>query len=158
MSTKLTSEIVKRIILNVGAAPTKQFGTLGITENIFLVDKKVKADYSGHRVLHNVYAGQQSIGSTTLNAVLFDLTYDEAYEFLFGFKMDELPIHAVNSCWNEENNFVRIFNKDGSIWKNTSIYMQAQLLASFERITSLGVLWNPLKDYHEIYDTLMTLI
>lgn len=171
MSRLLTSEIVKRILLDVGATIEIPFNGIGLTDPNFIIDKKIKIRYNEDREeearfdrSHNIYSGKLKIGESSLRAILVDLSVNEMKEFLFLFKMDNLPCHAIRLYYDIEDidyidlNFIKIFNESNEVWADTSIYMQSMILSNFEKFVSYGLLWENNKEYKDLYKLALTLI
>lgn len=171
MSKLLTSEIARRILLDIGAATSSSFGKVGLTDSNFIIDKKIKIRYNSDKTEdmrfdkeHNIYAGRLKVSTSYLRAILIDLSIDNIKEYLFVFRFDNLPVHAIKYHQDKDDidfidlNYIRIFNDKKESWINTSIYMQSMLLENFERFVSFGLLWEDCKDYKDLYKLALTLI
>ena len=159
MIDKLTTEIVKRIFADVGVTPGKMFGKAGIVEPNFKLDKPLIVSYDDQDRSHDIYAGQLRLGSSILRGLLVNLTVEDDIEFLFVFQMDALPYHAMRVVYDDSGDcFLRIFDCEKELWRESSIYMKARILADFERIVSWGLLWENLENIQDLYDVITSLI
>jgi hypothetical protein len=150
MIDNLSQEIIKRILADIGATPG-MFGKVGLVDPLLKLAKTIKVRYDDRDRQHDIYAGQVIIGqSSKLRGLFIDLTVDMEPEYLFVFRMDELPIHALRAVYDSSNDcFFRVFDSENTIWKESSLYMKARILSDFERFVSWGLLW---QDCHEIDD------
>jgi len=160
MTDPLTTEIVRRIFLDIGVTDGPTFGKLGITESCFLLDKKMKIRYDSGDLEHKMYAGQMKLDSSLLRGLLVDLTVDDVVEFGFVFRMDALPIHGMKITYGDDlaYNFIKLYDDEKKSWVNANMYMQAMILANFERITSWGILWDNSKDIDDLYQAIIKMI
>ena len=160
MIDTLTYEIIKRIVTDVGAVPDKAFGSRGLASSDLLLQKTLSVRYEdGKKYEHNIYSGKIILGESELKGLLIDLSINDSYEFLFVFRFDSMPIHAIRVIYNhQEDSFIRIYNSEKEIWITPSLYMAAKLLADFERFVSWGFLWDEYKNTSDLYDVAVTLV
>jgi hypothetical protein len=160
MIDNLTFEISKRILANIGAFPDSSLAKRGIADDGLLLDKSLTVRYDdGQKIDHNIYCGKISLDKSELKGLLIDLSVDKEYEFLFVFRFDSMPIHCIKVAYNDmSDSFIRIFNDDKDKWIVPSVYMQARLLADFERFVSWGLLWDDCTSNSDLYDTAIKLI
>lgn len=160
MINNLTIEIIRRILANVGAVITTNFGNAGITESNLKMDKLINVSYEGVNIGHSVYSGQLKINNSSIKGCLVDLTNEGVSEFLFLFRMDDLPVYAIHMVYDEEfyeECYFRKYDYQNDLWQNLNIYSQAKILSDFERFVSFGFLW---EEYHtnDLYEILSKLI
>ena len=121
----LSKEIIKRIFANVGAVSGKMFGRMGLVDSKIKLAKTVTVRYDDVDRQHDVFAGQIIVGQSKLRGLLINLTVDNDAEYLFLFRMDGSPIHALRSVYyNEDDGFFRIFDKESfnnSIFRNKTM-------------------------------------
>jgi len=160
MIDNLTFEIIKRIVADVGAVPDKAVGTRGLASSDLLLQKTLSVRYEdGKSYEHDIYSGKLKLGESVLKGLLIDLSVDGAYEFLFMFRFDSMPIHAIRVIHNhQDESFVRIYNDEKETWIVPSLYMVARLLADFERFVSWGCLWDECKSISDLYDVAVKLV
>jgi hypothetical protein len=155
----LSKEIIKRIFADVGAVPGKMFGRTGLVDSKLKLAKTVTVRYDDVDRQHDVFAGQIIVGQSKLRGLLINLTVDNDAEYLFLFRMDESPIHALRSVYyNEDDGFFRIFNKEAAVWREAPMYAKARILADFERMVSWGLLWEDCADVPDLYSSALELI
>lgn len=160
MIDNLTFEIIKRITADVGAVPDKAIGTRGLASSALLLQKTLSVRYEdGKTYEHDIYSGKLTLGESELRGLLIDLSTDDAYEFLFMFRFDSMPIHAIRVIHSHpEDSFVRIYNSEKDTWIIPSLFMIARLLADFERFVSWGFLWDECKNTSDLYDVAVKLV
>lgn len=161
MISNLTIEIIRRILADVGAVVGLSFGKAGLTESILKVAKPIEVDYDGETVNHDVFAGQLKIADSVLFGLLVNLTYDDDPEFLFLFRLDNYPIHALHLIYNDEeydNCYFRKFDGEHEAWQDLSVYSQAKILSDFERFVSFGLLWEKSSNYQDLLEAAIKLI
>lgn len=160
MIDNLTFEIIKRIAADVGAVPDKAMGTRGLATPDLLLQKTLSVRYEdGKGYEHDIYSGKLKIKESELRGLLVDLSIDGTYEFLFMFRFDAMPIHAIRVIHSHpEDSFIRIYNSEKETWIVPSLYMTARLLADFERFVSWGYLWDECKNTSDLYDVAVKLV
>lgn len=160
MIDNLTFEIIKRIIADIGVIPDKSFGTRGLASPDLLLQKTLTVRYEdGKKHEHDIYSGKLTLGESVIKGLLINLSIDEVYEFLFMFRFDSMPIHAIRVIYgHQDDSFIRIYNTDKDTWIVPSVYMMARLLADFERFVSWGFLWDECKDTIDLYDIAVKLV
>lgn len=167
MSDKLTTEIVKRIIMDVGAAPGI-FGARGLTDPNFKLVKTITVKYDFGNQEHEVYAGKISLKEGSfIKGLLIDLSGDEYDEYLFMFRMDQLPVYAAqilyDDSYEDQGSIKRLVKKtkddeEYEVWEPIGMFQKARLLADFERIVSWGILWEDCKEISDLYDAAVKVI
>ncbi len=168
MSDILTREIIKRVIADVGAAPG-MFGLRGLTDKGLRLVKTITVKYDDRDREHDLYAGKIAIKEGSyIKGLLVNLTVEDIDEYLFLFRMDELPIHAAQVSYDEsyeEGTFIKRLNekiaKDGEtqeIWEPIGMFQKARLLGDFERIVSWGLLWEDCKEVSDLHAAAVKLI
>ena len=164
MEQDLPKLIVRRIIADVGAAPNA-VGKTGLTVSELLLNKVIKVNYDDGVHEHDVYSGKISIESTVLKGLLVDLTIDIP-EYLFVFRMDNMPIHAAKALYDEIDlgeTFLRVYYPDKEkepsfTWRDSGLYIKARMLSDFEKIVSYGFMWEDCKDIEDLYEAAVSLI
>lgn len=160
MIDNLTKEIIKRILSDVGAVP-EHFGERGLTDDNFSLAKKIAVQYEDGPEYHMMYSGQLKIGDSVLRGLLTDLTVDSVAEYLFVFRVDDLPIHAIRMVYVPDvldtDCYIRIQKEEGT-WFTPSVEIMAKMLVEFEKIVSYGLLWNDCTANSDLYDVAVSLI
>jgi hypothetical protein len=159
MSEELSRQIIRRILADVGAVPNAL--GVGLMDKNLLLTKTLKIKYDGGPVEHDMYVGQISVNDSKLKGLLIDLTVDEVPEFMFVFRMDALPIHSAKVLYDHVDlgeTYLMIYNAEKESWLEAGIYFKARLLADFERLTSMGFLWEDCRDYEDLYRAAVELI
>jgi hypothetical protein len=159
MSEELSRQIIRRILADVGAAPKAP--KVGLMDDSLLLAKTLKIKYDGGPIEHNMYVGQIRVNESRLKGLMIDLTVDDAPEFLFVFRMDALPVHAAKTLYDHVDlgeTYLMIYNAEKESWLEAGMYFKARLLADFERLASLGFLWEDCDDYEDLYKAAVELI
>ncbi len=155
MSKFLTREITKQIFSDIGLTVRNGLFDIGM-----LSDKKLKIQYDTEEIIHNMYVGQMGLESFKMRAILIDLSLTmknmTINEFLIVFKSDGL-IHSV-SMSDQEDSFIKVYNNKLNVWKDATVYNQAMILAGFEKLCSLGVMWQICNDFDDLYNAAVQLI
>ena len=159
MSDLLSYEICKRIFADIGVVPGDYFGKVGLVDQSLKLAKQMTVRYDDKDRAHDVYSAKLKINESELRAILIDLTVDSP-EFIFIFRFDELPIHAMKIVFDmaAPNAYCKVYNAEKQIWYEASIHMKARLLVDFEKIVSWGFLWEDCKDINDLYETASELI
>jgi len=172
MIDSLTFEIIKRVVADLGAVPGPDFGKVGLTDPGLLLAKTLTVRYDEKtNAEHSIYAGKlvfrDSSKTSSMRGLLVNLTMDASeghlnepyYEFLFVFRMDDMPIHTIKVVYDDPSeSFIRIYNEDKDRWIRPSMYMKARILADFERIVSWGIMWEDCKEVSDLYDIAVKLV
>jgi len=160
MIDNLTFEMIKRIVVDVGAVPDEAFGSRGLASFGLALQKTMSVKYDdGTEREHTIYSGKLKLEDSSLRGLLVDLSADGDYEFLFLFRFDSMPMHAAKVVYgNPEDSFFRIYNDKTENWMVPSIEMTAGLLASFEKFVSWGLLWDECKETSDLYDVAVNLV
>lgn len=158
----LTTEIVKRIVADIGAVPGF-VGRRGLTDTNFRLVKTIKIKYDDCDREHDVYSGKLTLkGESCIKGLLVDLTVDDSNEYLFMFRMDDLPIYAAQISYDpeqEEGSFKKLNIKDNNeTWEPLGMFNKARMLADFERIVSWGLMWEDCKETQDLFDAAVKLI
>ena len=114
---------------------------------------------------HKIKSTNLTVDHTTFEKIykqagestLVDLTVDDFPEFLFLFRMDGLPIHAVKTLYDQIDlgeTYLKCYNAEKDSWTELSLESKARLMADFDRFTSHGFLWNDCSDYDDLLDCL----
>ena len=159
MSEELSRQIVRRILADVGAAPNGP--RVGLMDEGLLLAKTLKVKYEDGSVEHDMYVGQIVVNESRIKGLMIDLTVDEAPEYLFVFRMDALPVHAAKVLYDQVDlgeTYLMIYNAEKERWQEAGMYIKARLLADFERLASLGFLWEDCDDYEDLYKAAVGLI
>lgn len=162
MSNKLISEIAKRILLDVGATASNNFGKAGITTPDLLSDKKIKIQYDdtdNEVKYHNIYSAKSILDELVIKCLLIDLSYNDMNEFLLLCNLSLYPTFIIRwNNYNDELSYIKTFNDEKQMFVDINVKMAASLLISFETIVSLGVLWGENNQYEELYNTAINII
>lgn len=159
MIDNLSKEITKRILADIGVSPGKLFGKVGLTDPAFKLAGTVTVRYDDSDRRHDLYSGKLELGEFILRGLLIDLTIDKDSEFLFVFRMDEMPIHAIKVVFDNTGDcFFKIFDSDKSVWREASMYLKARILADFERIVGWGILWKDCLENEDLYKAAVELV
>lgn len=160
MIDNLTFEMIKRIVADIGAVPDEAFGTRGLAHSGLALQKTMSIRYDdGAEHEHSIYSGKLLLDQSELRGLLVDLTVDGMYEFLFLFRFQSMPVHAIKVVYgNPEDSFIRIYNDKTENWIIPSVEMTAGLLASFEKFVSWGVLWDECKEVSDLYGIAVNLV
>lgn len=157
----LSKEIIKRIFADIGASPGRMFGKVGLVDPSLKLAKTITVRYDDKDRQHDIYAGQMKIKESRLRGLFVNLSVEDEYEYLFIFRMDELPIHAFRVVYdiNSDDCFFRILEEEEKgIWRDATMYMKARVLADFERMVTWGLLWEDCKEVSDLYTVATGLI
>lgn len=160
MIDNLSQEIIKRVLADVGVMPD-MLGR-GLTDNALLLEKRMGVSYDDGIRYHDIYAGKLNLSDAEMRGLIIDLSVENEPEFLFLFRVDALPIHAVRMTYNApevsiHNCFLRIQNLEKKHWYNPSVELLAKILAQFERIVSYGLLWDKCLEVSDLYEAAVKL-
>lgn len=160
MIDNLSQEIIKRVLADVGVLPD-MLGK-GLTDKAFLLEKRMGISYDDGIRYHNVYSGKISFSEAEMRGIVLDLSVEDEPEFMFVFRVDALPIHAVRMTYNApevslHNCYLRIQNPEKKHWYNPSVELLARILAQFEKIVSYGVLWEECTEVSDLYEAAVKL-
>lgn len=160
MIDNLTFEIIKRVVADLGAVPSKEFGRVGLTDSGLLLSKTLTIKYDDSvTVEHDIYAGKLTLKDSAIRGLLVNLTVEDAYEFLFVFRMDDMPIHSIRVVYDDPTeSFIRIYSQDKDKWIRPSVYMKARILADFEQFVSWGIMWEDCKEVSDLYEIAVKLV
>ena len=160
MIDSLTFEMIKRIVADVGAVPDEGFGTRGLASSGLTLQKTLSVRYEdGASFEHDIYSGKLQLDQSELRGLLVNLSLDDTYEFLFVFRFDAMPMHAIRVIYGSpEDSFIRIYNDEKETWIIPSVAMNAGLLASFEKFVSWGLLWDECKNTSDLYEIAVKLV
>lgn len=159
MIDNLTFEIIIRIIADVGAVPNASFGK-GLTDPSLMLEKTLSLKYDNNITKsHALFSGKLDLGDSTIRGLLIDLSIGKSCEFLFMFRMDAMPIHAVKVLYDDPpESFIKIYREETDSWIFPSMYMKAKMLSEFERIVAWGMLWDKCKETSDLYDVAKVLV
>ena len=165
MIDNLTFEIIKRIIADVGVIPNLDVSAdsklnRGLASSGLLLHKTLSVRYEdGTEYEHDIYSGKLEIEDSILKGLLVNLSIKDTDEFIFVFRFNTLPIHAIRVIYNsQEDSFIRIRSNNTEKWVVPSVYMIARLLSEFEQFVSWGHIWNECKDINDLYDVVVKLV
>jgi hypothetical protein len=150
----LTREIVRHILTSFGVSSTSVTDNSLIGHDL-LTSKKVRIKYDDEAEIdHLVFAGQLSIGKDAkFKAIAIDLTTEsESPEFCCVFRLENLPLHGLKLCYDDEDTgLFKIHDDTGKAWADAPIVVQAMILGGVEQVVSYGLLWEPLTDFADLY-------
>lgn len=157
---QLTTEIIKRILGNLGIVPNN-FGKVGITTKEFLKKETInlKDEISNNIDYINLYAGEINISSTEkIKAACLNLSDNNINEFILVFRMINLPIYGLKLIFDNIDCGLFLIADDNLKWSNTNILNQSQILTGIEHITQEGLIWNSSNDYLDLYQAIKNII
>ena len=161
MNHFLKNEIIRHIFASIGVTTTKLFGTVGLpVKDLCVSNKSVVLEYDDGKVEHPVYSGSLDLINGSVYGCLLDLSLNEDREYLFGFSIDDMPIHALKIVYDTDDlfdNLFMIYNHGKEEWVHADLFIQANVLSGFERINSLGVIWEPCDKTDHIYNAILKL-
>lgn len=161
MSEELSRLMIRRILADVGASPEAP-GKVGLMEPQLVLANTLTIKYDGGNIDHDIYAGQLSFQENNyLRGLLVDLTVDDIPEYLFVFRMNNLPIHAAKSLYEQVDlgeTYLKVLQEESESWVEASIYFKARLLADFEKIVTHGLLWEDCSSHEDLYQAAIDLI
>lgn len=151
----LTFEIVKHIFARLGIDNNLNKYYASITDSEFLIDKKLVLVDGDTDISNNIWSAKAEIGDISIKLMIASCSLDNSQEHAMVIHMDNSPIYGCyfGSGTNEANIFVNI-----SEWVDTTIFMQASLLAGMEQIKELNIAWSRNDDYDELYSKLVSFI
>ncbi len=74
----------------------------------------------------------------------------EQNEFIFIFRLLNLPLYAIKLDWQDEPGCKFIIDYNKSSWQETGVLLQANALVGIEQLNNLGVPWLPCNDYTDL--------
>lgn len=159
---KLTTEIVKKILNNVGVTDNLSI-QVGLMDKNLLLNESLKIQYDDEQILHDVYVGKIHLNENYIKGLLVNLCIDNMHEYLFLFRMNKSLIHAAYIIYNSNNiiessGFLKIYDFKTENWIEATTIRKAKLLAEFEELVSLGFLWEDCLEYDDLYEAAIQLI
>ena len=174
MNKKLTEEIARHILSNLGVLPSSFVDseqTKLVIDKQFLLSEKIKfQDSDGKEIINNIYGCQISIAnSKDFKLLLADCTQDKDFpEYCLLVQLKDSPAFGVyliseESYTPSNNEYIDVealiaVNSDGKFWMPCTTYLQGTFLAGMEQLKDLGFGWIKCSSYKEQYDQLMSLI
>lgn len=140
-SDLLTQEIARHILKNIGVLSASKINQ-GLISTEFKLNKTIPVEFEdGTKVNSALYSGKVVLQDFHAKALVIDYSSNEEIELGFFFKVQDQPIYGIvfNYEFPEDCLFKVYAN---NIWTNCSIHAKAMILAGFEQLTSLGVLWS----------------
>lgn len=154
----LSKEIIHRILEDVGALPIKNFGAAGLTlPDLNLHQNFIVELENNEQVHYNMWCGQGSLPSMKIKALLVDLQEDNCMEFALALRVDNKPIYALrlSDMYGDNGDFLI---KEGENWISPTVVTKCLALIGMEMIVDQGMLWQPLSDYHDLYEAISHLV
>jgi hypothetical protein len=163
----LKNELCKLVLSNMGMVTPPNFGKLGISLNDFLLNINLPIEFEDDNgnvdfQQYGLWCGYVSYMGMRIRALATDICDNEKnyHEFIVVYCLDNAPIHAIRQSPNSNDCFFMSKNTTGKepVWKNVSIYDMLISSAGFYKMSDLGVLWNPCKEYDDLQKALIEVI
>ena len=154
----LTRELLKRIFGNLGAVPGDNFGKVGITTPIYLLNKTITLlDENGNKEKYSVWAGEIIEGGETYKIILTNLGTKTEPEFVSIFySTAAFPLSfrlVLDKC--DIGSFAL---RHGKGWTEINMGYKLNLASAIELLTQEGRVWSPCKETDELFDLLLGII
>jgi hypothetical protein len=164
---KLKIELCKLILSNMGMVKPPNFGKSGISINDFLLNINLSVEFeedNGNIEVekYGLWCGYVSYMGMRIRALGTDIcdNKNNSHEFIVVYCLDNGPFNAIKYSTNSENCFFMVKGVENTkcIWKNANIYDMLTASAGFYKISDLGVLWYPCKEYEDLYKVLVEVV
>jgi hypothetical protein len=161
---ELRKEICKLILAKIGMVPPPNFGKTGITTKEFLLDKTINIEFEDE--LGNVFLEKFGLWCGILKhqgmqvrVVATDICNNKNsyHEFLATYCVDKSPIHGTKAVYGAEDYGLFII-KTPAGWKQVGVYEMLVGAAGFEKMSSIGLLWEPCDEYEDLFIALKEIV
>jgi len=144
MNLDLTREIIRHIFLLLGLG-ANNIG-IGLLHPALRMPQDIFLEYEDKEVLgHPVFAGEITLDSAMLKALVVDLSLENQIERLLLIQYQEKPIYILQMNLSESDpGKFQIYSQNKFLTPN--IIMQAQFLIGIEKIIDLGYVWQNIND------------
>jgi len=161
---ELRKELCKLILGKLGMVPPPNFGKTGITTKEFLLDKTINIEFEDE--LGNIspekfglWCGVLKHQGMQVKVIATDLcnNQNDYHEFLATYAVNKGPIHGVKAIYGIEDYGLFVL-KTPAGWKQEGLYEMLIGSAGFEKMSSLGLLWEPCDEYDDLFESLKEII
>jgi len=179
-SIVLTKEIISHIMGNIGFVPNKNFGKFGASTDNFIINKEITISDSNDEEVdkkqnYKIWGAKSKINNSIFRILFTNLTNDDnIIDYLLVLRVDSGPIHAMSlSFYKDEISYYFLFfdkkykenitkkeqeeDKKLPDFIEASTYDKCMALAGIELITQLGVDWEELDGYDDLYEAITKL-
>jgi hypothetical protein len=158
MNDNLQKEIVKHIFNQLGILECEMRISLveKMTDEKFLVDKKMAFEANNTQYKNNVWAAEGKLAANTVKILVADIKED-IDEYAMIFQMDSLPVYALRYSLDEDDKGSIYFCNEGR-WIASDVAIQSKFLYGIEAMASTLFIWNKLGNYMELYKYLITFL
>lgn len=154
----LEREIIKRILADIGVAPSPNFGKAGLTLLDFKLKKEFFVHYEDeHQQKFPLWSGQGSLSDSKIRALLVDLTDGEVAEYALAIRVNDKPIYALRIAYDNEDTGTFML-QEGENWIFPNMLVKLWALLGMEMIVDQGMPWQPSNDYDDLYQAVSHLI
>lgn len=165
----LKKELCKFIVTSLGFVPPPGLWKCGMASKEFLIDKKLSIeseDELGKLFIDhfNIWCGKLNFQGLGIRVLATHINYDDYHEFIIVYKLDNSPMHVVKTVYGEEHNGLFVTNSivdssvvenQGSLWKPVGLYNMLSSALGFERMVTLGQVWEPCSDYEDLFQIML---
>lgn len=163
MNTSLTTEIIRRIFLNIGISTDGELTDTGLLSQHCLLDKTFAVDYdNGISFDCPIWAGEIELRNDKIKGLLINLSHTDTGcaiinevgnlepqkipEFALALRVASNPIYLLRLAYDDDDLGTCLI-EDQSNWIVPSILIQAQALVGMEMLVSSGLVWNKALSY-----------
>jgi hypothetical protein len=134
---RLTLEIIKRVMGNLGIVSGNKFGLVGVVINDCLTSETIPLEDEDHEISYaKFWSAEADIGTSKLRATVASVGDKEVPSYIVILKADDSPIHALTLDFDDQDTgrfLIQIKSKEEKIrWNETNILIQAQVLIGIE--------------------------
>jgi len=154
----ISNAIVKHIFNHFGIWAPGHNPTFTILSNKFKIDKNLSIELEdGEHLQKNIWGITGKISTSIIKVLVADITTDaDIKEYVLLLQLDELSIYALKIELLDEAVNKAYLNHNDEAWVELSNLLLAKLLVGIEQINELFVNYQPLTNYQELYQYLIS--
>lgn len=174
ITTSLTTEIIKRIFLDIGIDANGHGCGVGLLARNCFLDKTFVIDYdNGVQTELPVWAGKIDLPGCKIKGLLVDLTYPNSEtttinkmgdleqqkipEFALAFQVENNPIYLLRLAYDLEDLGYFLIDDNGNCIV-PSILTQANALIGMETIVNQGLIWDCFSSCNTLFTAVSKII
>lgn len=155
INSKLTQEIINHIFLTLEIKPKSNSG---LFSSSLKLSKTIDIEYEKDIgiIAHPVFGGITQLNNVDLRVLVSNLSVDDEFLAVLAIKADTYSTYLLR--WNSLDTTANTFNlKNNKKIESASINIQANCLIGIENLINFGKIWNPIREYDDLFTDLLTL-
>jgi len=150
----LTLEIIKHIYKNLGLIDNLKH-YYSIIDNKFLLNKKISfLDENDNTIENNVWGIELTSNDEILKILVANCSITNIPEYSVIISLNNIPPFALSLIDDKYGTISYFVNR----WINSSIYLQANLLAGMEKLKDESMQWKKCNDFDDLYKKMIMFI